>query len=174
MGFTLFARRGAPFLQDKHGDLVYAREPRQVTRVMSRGPQDERYLLSESAWALVSTPCFSLIHTQSGGYGTYVPDRKRKIILTASQSVAVLRAKRKFDGATESYSHQRVREAHLGAVDGAIARRLDQRQDVVVSRVPDDLLQRSLQPSRSVLVLSFCRSEGQGKGLLCAHLDSLE
>lgn len=41
--------------------------------------------------------------------------------------------------------HQRMREPHLGTVDGTVARRLDQRQNVMVPRVLDDLLEGGLR-----------------------------
>jgi hypothetical protein len=37
-----------------------------------------------------------------------------------------------------------VRKAHFGSVDGAIARRLDERQDIAVGRVLDNLLESIL------------------------------
>lgn len=60
----------------------------------------------------------------------------------------------------KSYSHKRMRKPHLGSVDGAIAGRLDERQKIVVSRVPDDLFERVLHTSKvSQLPANCC----------CAH-----
>lgn len=61
-----------------------------------------------------------------------------------------------------------MREAHLGPVDCAVARRLEQRQHIVVSWVPDNLLQRILLASESVLHPCRIRS------VLAAHLDPLD
>lgn len=44
----------------------------------------------------------------------------------------------------QEYLHQGVRKPHLGPVDGAIAHRLDQRQQLMVPRVLHDLVQRNL------------------------------
>lgn len=56
----------------------------------------------------------------------------------------------------KEYLHQRVRKAHLGPVDGTIARRLDQREDIVVARVNGDALQRGLRSTTSQsALLSF-------------------
>lgn len=67
--FTLFAGRGAKVLEGQHGDLVYTREARQVTRMMPRGPQNQRYLLSEPilSSALYPPPIASRVrHVRSG------------------------------------------------------------------------------------------------------------
>lgn len=57
----------------------------------------------------------------------------------------------------KEYLHQRVRKAHLGPVDGTIARRLDQREDIVVARVNGDALQRGLRSTicQSAVCLSL-------------------
>lgn len=40
--------------------------------------------------------------------------------------------------------HERVRKPHFGAIDGAIARALDDGQEIMVSRVEDDALDGGL------------------------------
>jgi hypothetical protein len=40
-----------------------------------------------------------------------------------------------------------MREADFGAVDGAVARRLDEGEDVMVARVDDDLIEGGLKLS---------------------------
>lgn len=78
---------------------------------------------------------------RADGGVTYVPDRKRKIMLQARyQHLGYMKV-------GERLLHQRMREPHLSAVHSAIARRLDQREEVMISRVADDLLERILQQS---------------------------
>lgn len=52
--------------------------------------------------------------------------------------------------------HQRVRKAHFCPVDCAVARRLEQRQDVMVCRVYYDALQKRLLQKSEPAVLIFC------------------
>lgn len=54
--------------------------------------------------------------------------------------------------------HQRVRKAHFCPVDCAVARRLEQRQDVMVCRVYYDALQKRLLQKSEPAVLTFCFS----------------
>ena len=61
-------------------------------------------------------------------------------------------------GAEEQDHDERVREAHLGAVHGAVARRLDEGEDVMVSRFERQTLQRDLSllpPKHCQLILLF-------------------
>lgn len=48
-------------------------------------------------------------------------------------------------GAEEEDHDERVGEADFGAVDGAVAGRLEQGEDIVVGRVADDLLEGGLR-----------------------------
>lgn len=57
--------------------------------------------------------------------------------------------------------HKRVREAHLGAVDSTITRRLEQRQEIMVARVDNNLLEHGLRQQpfssiRSFVCIIFC------------------
>lgn len=60
--------------------------------------------------------------------------------------------------------HQSMRKPDLGAVDGAVARRLDQRQEVMVARVDDDVVERFLQKGETTAALAFARAGGAGAG----------
>lgn len=64
-------------------------------------------------------------------------------------------------GAEEQDHDERVREAHLGAVHGAVARRLDEGEYVMVPRVECQTLQRDLSllpPKHCQLILLFFSS----------------
>ena len=76
--------------------------------------------------------------------------------------------------------HERVRKAHFGAVDSAIARALDDGEDVMVFGVENDALDRGLVESRAWLV-SIARAwwymprrPSAVVVWLCAHLEDLE
>lgn len=63
---------------------------------------------------------------------------------------------------------QGVREAHLGAVDSAVARALEHRKGVMVPRVEDDALDGGLAATR----LSVSQSDDQSHRVAC-HLELL-
>jgi hypothetical protein len=77
-----------------------------------------------------------------GGRGreTYVPERKRKIMLRGQSQhvIASIRGERFRGGCSV---HQGVRKADFGTVDGAVARRLDDGEDVCISRIEHDVIQ---------------------------------
>lgn len=137
---TLFAGRGAVVFQRQHGELVDGGEAREVGGVLLCRAEDELALLLDAV--LFSRqysffPGFVSVYRRDSRSGSEEKDHAAGGgVSTRVTSGTGVRG--------DWDLHKRMGEADLGAVDGTVARRLDEGEEVMVSGIDDDLLEDGL------------------------------
>lgn len=131
-------------LQEIARQLINCRKLCKISSMSPRGAKDEPYLLSDTK---MNRACLVECFDGILGGATYVPERNKKIMLFPQQTFHVSNLSSCTDS-EQSWQlgcvHKCMWKADFGAVDSAIACRLEHCEDVMVTRIEDNSFGGSL------------------------------